>query len=81
MEVNKRMMSVKLPVRDEVSGHCDPKCPFLTPWDHPYFHHSAWCWKQMRNLGWYDYWLADCIESEPDEMLSKHKASGRTKAI
>jgi len=72
---------VILPIRDDDSGHCDPGCPFLFPWDHPYLHHSAWCWKQMRNLGWHDYWLADCINNEPDRVLEKHKTSGRTKAI
>ena len=57
---------------------CSPKCPYLKAWDHPYWHHSAWCWKQMRELSWYDYWIADCVNNNPDELLSKN--SGRTTA-
>ena len=70
---------VMVPLRDNDTGHCEPNCPFLKQWDHPYWHHTAWCWKQMRDLGWYDYWLADCINNEPDP-IEKYKSSGRTES-
>ena len=63
------------PITDE--HWCDSNCPFLDTWEHPYFHHSGWCWKQMRELHWYDYHLADCIDNEPNKKLSQHKESGR----
>jgi hypothetical protein len=53
-------------------------CPFLVPYQHPYFHHTAFCWHQMRDLEFYDYWLADCIGNEPDELLITVRNNGTT---
>jgi len=61
---------------DEDNIHCGD-CPFLTPYDHPFYFHTAWCWKQMRSLNWHDWWLADCLDDEPDEQLLKLQRSGR----
>ncbi len=63
----------------EASGHCGD-CPFLAPYEHPFYRYSAWCWKQMRGLEWYDYWIADCAGNEPDEVLVKLRNYGNTKA-
>lgn len=76
-------MSEQIPLQEidaiHDGTHCDPDCPFLKPWFHPYYHHSAWCWKQGRDLVWYDYWMADCVEHKPDENVTRHLTSGRTK--
>lgn len=64
---------------DTALGTCAPSCPFLAQWDHPYWHHTAWCWKQMRDLNWYDYWIADCLSAEPSDM-AQHRDGGRTQA-
>ncbi len=69
---------VMVPVVED-SGHCGD-CPYLAPYEHPFFHYSAWCWKQMRSLDWYDYWLADCIDATPDSVLVKIRSSGNTEA-
>lgn len=68
------------PIIGEGGDHCSPDCPYLAKCEHPYWHHTAWCWKQMRDLGWYDYWIADCVHNSPDERLVKIKGSGNTKA-
>lgn len=73
-------MLVMVPIRDDESGHCSPQCPYLRKWEHPFWHHTAWCWKQMRDLNFYDYWLADCINNEPDKALSNIRNCGNTKA-
>lgn len=61
--------------------HCEPDCPFLKSYEHPYHHLTAWCWKQARDLDWHDYWLADCIQRDPDEQRIKFIDSGVTKAV
>lgn len=65
---------------DTDSRTCDPSCPFLAQWSHPYWHHTAWCWKQMRDLDWHDYWLADCLDNAPSP-LAQHRAAGRTEPV
>lgn len=40
---------------------------------------TAWCWKQMRDLNWYDYWIADCLSAELSDM-AQHRDGGRTQA-
>ena len=62
-----------------VDGHHCGKCPYLVKYQHPFFHYTAWCWHQMKDLSFYDYWLADCIDGEPDEKLLKIQNSGVTK--
>jgi hypothetical protein len=43
----------------------------LDVWRHPFFHHTAWCWKQMRDLAYYDGLIADCLHRTPDENLAR----------
>ena len=57
------------PIHDD--GHCLGKCPYLDVWRHPFFHHTAWCWKQMRDLAYYDGLIADCLHRTPDENLAR----------
>lgn len=63
----------------EDGHHCSPDCPFLAKWDHPFYHHTAWCWKNMTNLKWYDYWLADCTHRNATPTMEKMRHAGRTK--
>ncbi|MHB1098354.1 MAG: hypothetical protein ACYCZR_02250 [Burkholderiales bacterium] len=57
------------PIHD--SGRCLGKCPYLDVWRHPFWHHTAWCWKQMRDLVYYDGLIADCLHRTPDENLTR----------
>ena len=59
--------------------HCSEKCPYLEKWDHPFYHHSAWCWKLLKNLSFYDAYLADCQHEETDVTMEKVRNDGRTK--
>ena len=52
-------------------GFCKRECPYMDVWQHPFYHHTAWCWKQMRDLGYYDGLIADCMHREPDERLAR----------
>lgn len=58
------------PIRDDESGHCSRKCPHLVEWEHPFWHHNAWCDLQMRDLSFYDGYLADCIDNKPHPKLT-----------
>jgi hypothetical protein len=51
--------------------HCSPRCPYLKEYAHPFFSKNAWCDFQLRNLSWYDYWLANCKFEKPDEALMR----------
>lgn len=51
-------------------GFCKMECPYMETWNHPFFHNTAWCWKQMRDLGYYDGLIADCLHRAPDERLA-----------
>ena len=66
-----------IPIYNE--EHCSPNCPYLAKFEHPFYHYSAWCWKQMRQLHFYDYWIADCIDNEPNGELVDIRASANTK--
>ena len=66
------------PTPDAECGLCKPDCPMLAKWDHPFWNHTAWCWHLMQDLQWYDYWLADCLRSEPDGKLVRMRNVGRT---
>ena len=63
---------------DVENGLCNPDCPYLKEWEHPYYHLTAWCWKQMTDLGFYDYYIADCIDNEPRETRIDIINSGKT---
>jgi hypothetical protein len=52
-------------------GFCKRECPYLQEWEHPFFYHGAWCWKQMRDLEYYDGLIADCLHRAPDENLAR----------
>lgn len=52
-------------------GFCKAECPYMETWTHPFYHHTAWCWKQMRDIGYYDGLIADCLHREPDERLAQ----------
>lgn len=41
-------------------GHCSPECPYLNPYEHPYYMVTAWCSRDETELTWYDYWVASC---------------------
>jgi hypothetical protein len=58
--------------------HCSPDCPFLAKWDHPFWHHTAWCSKMLRDLTWHDYWLPVCDETM-DAKMEAIRSAGRTK--
>jgi len=66
------------PKPDMEWGLCKPDCPHLAKWEHPFWHHTAWCWHLMRDLDWYDYWQARCINSQPDAQLLRIRDCGRT---
>lgn len=59
--------------------HCSPDCPYLARWDHPFWHHTAWCWHNLKDLHWHDYWLADCTRANSSETMEKIRRAGRTK--
>ena len=63
---------------DVEHGLCNPNCPHLDKWKHPFWHNTAWCWHMMKDLSWYDYWIADCIDGKPDKKMIKIKECGRT---
>lgn len=67
------------PQPDREFGLCKPDCPYLAKWEHPFFYHTAWCWHMMRDLDWYDYWQARCINDQPNAQLLKIRDCGRTK--
>lgn len=67
-----------LPKTSKDETHCSPECQYLAQWEHPFFYHTAWCWKQMKDLTWYDYYLADCVSGKPDAALVSLKNNGRT---
>ena len=52
-------------------GHCRRECPYMEAWSHPFWHQTAWCWKQMRDLAYYDGLIADCLHRTPDENLAR----------
>jgi hypothetical protein len=72
-------MAELIPILDSDNDHCGRDCPYRKPYEHPFYHHTAWCWKQMKVLEWYDYWLADCVSGDPDAYLVKIRNSGVTK--
>lgn len=53
---------------DEEVSTCDPSCPFLVPFNHPYYSHSAFCSHLKKDLSWHDYWLSDCIREKTNEI-------------
>ena len=61
-------------------GLCKSDCPYLAKWEHPFWHHTAWCWHLMKNLSFYDYWQAECLTTVPNEELVKIRNYGRTLA-
>jgi len=54
----------KEPIFDDI--YCMPECPFFKEYEHPYYSVSAWCFKLMKELGYYDYFIAKCQEDEND---------------
>lgn len=46
-----------------LGDHCSPECPFLKPYEHPYYHHTAWCNRVEDDLIWWDYWIASCQQN------------------
>lgn len=48
------------PIFDDI--YCNNKCPFFEEYKHPYYSISAWCFKLMKELGYYDYYIAKCQE-------------------
>ena len=63
------------PILDAESGHCLGACPYLDVWRHPFWNHTAWCWKQMRDLAYYDGLIADCLHRAPEENLARLPAT------
>ena len=59
--------------------HCSPDCPYLARWAHPFWHHTAWCWRNLTDLNWHDYWLADCTHGDASPTMEKVRHAGRTK--
>lgn len=66
------------PMPDIESGLCKPECPMLAKWEHPFWNGTAWCWHLMKDLDWYDYWIAECTSAEPDASLVQIRDRGRT---
>jgi hypothetical protein len=66
------------PQPDSATGLCKASCPYKKEWRHPYWHNTAWCWHLMKDLGWHDYWMADCLQENPDKQLVKYQQNGRT---
>jgi hypothetical protein len=62
----------------EDGHHCSPDCPFLAKWEHPFWHRTAWCWRNLTDLQWHDYWLADCTQRDADPTREKVRNAGRT---
>lgn len=63
------------PILNAESGHCRRECPYMETWTHPFWHHTVWCWRQMRDLAYYDGLIADCLHREPDENLARLPAT------
>ena len=59
--------------------HCDPSCPYLQKWDHPFWHHTAWCWRNLVDLSWHDYWIAAFLRGDATDIMEKVRGVGRTK--
>ena len=74
----RRLTAARGPRPDKKYGTCVPSCPMLKKWEHPFWNKTAWCWHLMKNLRWYDYWIAECLHSEPDAQLIKIRDAGRT---
>ena len=84
MRCTEKKMADDLPIKTSLEPSpdienelCNPDCPYLQKWDHPFYHSSAWCWKQMRDLKWHDFWIADCLFDSPNLQLLHLKDSGR----
>jgi len=59
--------------------HCSAECPYLARWEHPFWHHTAWCWRNLVDLKWHDYWMADCTDGDASPTMEKVRNAGRTK--
>jgi hypothetical protein len=56
---------------------CKDTCPYMVKWEHPFWHHTAWCEYLLKELRWYDgAWLCHCKREEPASNLLK--ITGRT---
>lgn len=60
--------------------YCDPSCPFLKEYGHPYYSASAWCFKLMKELSYYDYYIADCQEDKNNDHVKIFTNKELTKA-
>jgi hypothetical protein len=70
---------MKEAIFDKESKLCRRNCPYLKGFEHPFFHNTAWCWKQMKELDYYDYYIADCIDGKANGELVKIRSSANTK--
>ena len=59
--------------------HCSSECPYLAKWNHPFFHHTAWCWRNLVDLDWYDYWQAACLSGNATAEMEAVRNDGRTR--
>lgn len=58
-------------------GYCLNCCPYLQPFIHPFFCHSAWCNYILKSLCWYDgAYIAQCKRILPDETCLKLVENG-----
>ncbi len=58
--------------------HCAEDCPYLQIWEHPFYHHSAWCWRNLIDLNWHDFWIASCERDNAASTMEKVRHAGKT---
>jgi hypothetical protein len=50
--------------------HCQMMCPYMKMWEHPFWHHTAWCEYLLKDLFYYDgSFLCHCKTEEPNPKL------------
>lgn len=56
---------------------CKSTCPYMIPWEHPFWNHTAWCSYMLKDLFWYDgAHLCQCKREEPHPSMKL--VDGRT---